>query len=118
MKTFFFIKMQVFIMKMIKKYWILIMIIVNIMFYRTSILESFDTRPTLDYIPLLHNYDMKKTHETCKILSNDACKSASFCVLLGGEKCVGGSKNGPTYLNKNRKKNYYYHNGICFGKCP
>lgn len=83
-------------------------------------IENFETEPTLDTIPKSHNYDLNKTHETCKGLSNNSCSNASFCVLLDGEKCVGGSKRGPTYLTvKNEPVQYthYIHKGKCKGSC-
>lgn len=84
-------------------------------------IEGFETHPTLETVPNNNNYDAQKTHETCKDLSSSACENASFCTLLNGEKCVGGSKHGPTYLTDDGNKvdfNYYFHKGKCYGKCP
>ena len=84
-------------------------------------IESFDTEPTQDVIPANHNHNPKPLHETCTSHSKRACKTASFCVLLDGEKCVGGSRHGPTYLTQDGDKvdfNYHYHKNKCYGKCP
>ena len=75
-------------------------------------IESFDTNPSQDVIPGNHNHNPKPLHDTCTTHSTRACKTASFCVLLDGEKCVGGNKHGPTYLTQDGDKvdyNYYYH---------
>ena len=84
-------------------------------------IESFDTNPSQDVIPGNHNHNPKPLHDTCTTHSTRACKTASFCVLLDGEKCVGGNKHGPTYLTQDGDKvdyNYYYHKNKCYGKCP
>jgi hypothetical protein len=61
-------------------------------------------------------------HSTCTSISKKSCGVASYCVLLDGEQCVGGSVRGPTYLTKDGSKvdyNYYMHQGKCYGKgCP
>lgn len=108
-----------------KKYWlflIAILLIVRFFVYSNfSFFEQFDTHPTLDNIHSSNNYDMKKTHGTCKDLSNHACNNASFCVLLDGERCVGGNKKGPTYLTEDGKDvdyKYYNYRGACSGTCP
>lgn len=83
-------------------------------------IENFDTHPTLDTIPKSHNYDLNKTHGTCKGLSHNSCTNASFCVLLDSDKCVGGSKRGPTYITENNapvQYTSYIHKGKCYGSC-
>ena len=63
---------------------------------------------------------MQKTNGTCKDLSSHSCNNASFCVLLDGERCVGGNKNGPTYLTEGGKRTefkYYNYKGVCSGIC-
>lgn len=83
-------------------------------------IENFETDPTLDTIPKSHNYDLNKTHGTCKDLSKNACSNASFCILLDNEKCVGGNKRGPTYITENNdevKYTSYIHKGKCYGSC-
>ena len=84
-------------------------------------IESFDTDPSQSVIPGNHNHDPKPLHDTCTTHSKRACKTASFCVLLDGEKCVGGNRHGPTYLTQDGDKvdyNYYYYKNKCYGKCP
>jgi hypothetical protein len=58
----------------------------------------------------------------CNALDKNVCASTDCCVLLGGEKCVGGNNRGPT--NKTQysdttvlNKDYYYYRGECFGNC-
>jgi hypothetical protein len=40
-------------------------------------------------------------NENCKKLTKGNCTTVACCVLLNGEKCVGGGESGPTYLNEN-----------------
>tara|TARA_B100001173_G_scaffold311929_1_gene330892 strand:- start:359 stop:991 length:633 start_codon:yes stop_codon:yes gene_type:complete len=63
-----------------------------------------------------------KTEEICNKIDNEVCASTTCCVLLGGEKCVAGNKNGPimteNYNNPDiSHKDHYYFNGKCFGNC-
>ena len=58
----------------------------------------------------------------CKKLTKGNCTNVGCCVLLNGEKCVGGSESGPTYLNEDGKDidvQYYKFKDMCKGKdCP
>jgi len=58
----------------------------------------------------------------CKKLTKGNCTTVGCCVLLNGEKCVGGSESGPTYLNEDGKDidvQYYKFKDMCKGKgCP
>lgn len=48
----------------------------------------------------------------CKTLSDKNCSLVGCCVFLNGEKCVGGSSAGPTYLSVNGENvdvKYYRH---------
>lgn len=57
----------------------------------------------------------------CKKLTKNNCTTVGCCVLLNGEKCVGGNENGPTYLNEDNKDldvQYYIYKDSCKGKCP
>jgi hypothetical protein len=48
----------------------------------------------------------------CQTLSDKNCSLVSCCIFLNGEKCVGGSSSGPTYLSVNGENvdvNYYRH---------
>jgi hypothetical protein len=63
-----------------------------------------------------------KIEEKCNTLDTDTCASTKCCVLLGGQKCVAGSENGPTkssnYSNfKIKNRDYYYYQGKCYGNC-
>lgn len=83
-------------------------------------IENFETHPTLDTLPQSVDYDLHKTHLTCKGLSNKSCNNASFCVLIDNEQCVGGTHEGPTYNTQNKKPisySSYMHKGKCYGTC-
>ena len=63
-----------------------------------------------------------KIEEKCAALDLNACASTSCCVLLGGQKCVAGTKNGPknvaNYTDYNLKnRDFYYYQGKCYGNC-
>tara|TARA_B100000902_G_scaffold386306_1_gene428796 strand:+ start:328 stop:840 length:513 start_codon:yes stop_codon:yes gene_type:complete len=71
--------------------------------------------------------DIVEKDKKCRaLLSKKNCTSTSCCVLLDGDKCVGGSSAGPTYLSlegKNVEFDYYNFkdkNGSvsCRGNCP
>lgn len=69
-----------------------------------------------------YGHDSAKREEKCGTLASDVCASTSCCVLLGGKKCVAGDESGPT-LKANysdpfiNNKDYYYHQGKCYGNC-
>lgn len=63
-----------------------------------------------------------KLEEMCKSIDPNNCGAMSCCVLFGGAKCVSGNPSGPyNKLNYGditvRDKDYYYHNGKCYGNC-
>ena len=63
-----------------------------------------------------------KIEEKCNSLNEDTCASTKCCLLLGGQKCVAGSENGPTnpsnYSNfQIINRDYYYYQGKCYGNC-
>ena len=60
--------------------------------------------------------------EKCGALDLNTCASTSCCTLIGGQKCVAGSENGPSnpanYTDYNlRNKDFYYYQGKCYGNC-
>lgn len=60
--------------------------------------------------------------EKCGALDLNACASTSCCVLLGGQKCVAGSANGPHFVANYtdyalKNKDFYYYQGKCYGNC-
>jgi len=61
-------------------------------------------------------------NENCKKLTKESCVNVGCCVLINGEKCVGGDESGPTYLTENGKDidiQYYLFKNKCKGKsCP
>jgi hypothetical protein len=63
-----------------------------------------------------------KIEEKCAAQDLNACASTSCCVLLGGQKCVAGSENGPknvaNYTDYNlMNRDFYYYQGKCYGNC-
>ncbi len=61
---------------------------------------------------------LAKREVKCKKLTNDNCKDISCCVLLNGNKCVAGAKDGPAYPDSHEFDHYYYEKK-CYGKkCP
>ncbi len=81
-----------------------------------------NTADTLGGFCNANKHNVQKIEEKCLALDKDACASTSCCVLLGGEKCVAGSKQGPT-LTANYSdyelvnKDFYYYQGKCYGNC-
>jgi len=64
----------------------------------------------------------EKLEEMCLAVDKNNCGAMSCCVLLGGSKCVSGDVGGPrNKLNYGditlRDKDYYYHDGKCYGNC-
>ncbi len=64
----------------------------------------------------------EKLEEMCLAVDKNNCGAMSCCVLLGGSKCVSGDALGPrNKLNYGditlRDKDYYYHDGKCYGNC-
>lgn len=70
-----------------------------------------------------HKTNIAKIEEECNQLDPDTCAVTSCCVLLGGQKCVYGNKNGPKMTSNYTdpsilKRDVYYHMGKCYGNCP
>ena len=69
-----------------------------------------------------HSQDKDALEQKCNALDKNACASMSCCVLLGGQKCVHGSENGP-YFKSNysnfmiKNPEFYYYQGKCYGNC-
>lgn len=64
----------------------------------------------------------EKLEEMCLAVDKNNCGAMSCCVLLGGSKCVSGDALGPrNKLNYGditlRDKDYYFHDGKCYGNC-
>lgn len=84
-------------------------------------IEGFESTPDSEAVVAANDGDKLALHGICTGLSSKACKNASYCVLLSGDRCVGGTKRGPTYLTKDGNKvdyEYYHHKGECKGACP
>jgi hypothetical protein len=71
------------------------------------------------------NYNKNNLDElenACQHVDPNVCASTSCCVLLGGTKCVSGSKTGPTMKSHYNNPvipnlDYYYYQGKCYGNC-
>ena len=69
-----------------------------------------------------NQHDKIAIEQNCNALDPNTCESTSCCVLLGGQKCVAGSVNGPN-LKTNysdvlvQNKDSYYYQGKCYGNC-
>ena len=57
----------------------------------------------------------------CGQLTKENCNVTGCCVYLNNNKCVGGDKNGPTFLSDGKGKllniDYYYYKNQCYGNC-
>jgi hypothetical protein len=105
---------------------------VSIETFGTNYIETFDTNADNDVVKTFKkienanfcNSDMSSDEKNgnCKKLTKDNCTTVGCCVLLNGEKCVGGNESGPTYLTENGKDldvQYYKYKDMCKGKaCP
>ncbi len=83
-------------------------------------IESFESSPDKEAVASANDNDPLILHNVCKGLSTKACSNASYCVLLSGNRCVGGNHRGPTYLTSDGADvdyDYYTHKGDCVGKC-
>ena len=65
---------------------------------------------------------LSETEAICNTINRDVCASTKCCVLLGGEKCVAGSRMGPAMISNYNdpditNKDHYFYNGKCFGNC-
>lgn len=88
-------------------------------FQKIVTIETFESRSDPETVTKVSGNDPAGLHSTCTSISKKSCGVASYCVLLDGEQCVGGSVRGPTYLTKDGSKvdyNYYMHQGKCYGK--
>jgi hypothetical protein len=76
----------------------------------------------VDFAFCQNNMSSLEKHNNCKKLTKNNCTTVGCCVLLNGEKCVGGNESGPTFLNEDGKDidvQYYNHKNKCVGKgCP
>jgi hypothetical protein len=89
---------------------------------QSTVTPVFNTSSILGGFCAQHKGDNLKIEEKCNALDVAACASTSCCVLLGGQKCVAGSANGPTnpanYSDfRVVNKDVYYYEGKCYGNC-
>jgi len=69
-----------------------------------------------------NSYNPLAVEEVCNSLDKNTCASTTCCVLLGGQKCVAGSQNGPDQRANYSdvfvtNKDFYYYQGKCYGNC-
>jgi len=63
--------------------------------------------------------------EKCGLLNDNICKTTKCCVFAnfkdGNNKCVAGSKTGPTYMSDEKENirdiDAYYYLNKCYGNC-
>ncbi len=89
----------------------------------TSAINSTpDTTINTDLFADFCKINLGSLKEACSNLTNKNCNKTPCCVVLNGEKCVAGSKNGPTFkteLGKNINIDFYYFQNKCYGDgCP
>jgi hypothetical protein len=70
-----------------------------------------------------YNNDHIKIEQQCNAINNETCAATTCCVLLGGQKCVAGTENGPIMKDNYSdfmiaNKDLYYYQGKCYGNCP
>ena len=54
----------------------------------------------------------------CLTLTAESCNSVDCCILVDGNKCVAGNKEGPYMVSgENTDYNYYLHKYQCYGNC-
>jgi hypothetical protein len=85
---------------------------------KTVVIEGLDQQSTsgndikLDEAFCNEKYSLNDIDKKCATLSDKNCSLVSCCVFLNGEKCVGGTSAGPTYLSvdgENIDVKYYRH---------
>ena len=64
--------------------------------------------------------NLEDINKKCKKLTKKKCTTVDCCILLNGNKCIAGNKQGPSYdVDINTAGNdYYYFKNKCYGKCP
>jgi len=84
--------------------------------------EESDTSINLNPISDFCKSSSDSLKESCSKLTKKNCNSTTCCVMLNGEKCVVGNKDGPifkTELGKDIAVDYYYYQNKCYGNnCP
>ena len=92
--------------------------------------NSTDDLPNKSFAETAHNnikHEHPKRHEYCKNLNPKLCNTHSSCILLNGNECVAGDKQGPIYLTREANSKtpiyveYYHYKNQCFkgrGACP
>lgn len=83
---------------------------------KTVIIEGLDDKPMPQLDTAFCESSAKSSlidiDKKCQTLSDKNCSLVSCCIFLNGEKCVGGSSAGPTYLSVNGENvdvKYYRH---------
>ena len=86
-----------------------------------NVLKSFETLSSdnINFSFCQNSISSSEKDANCKKLTKGNCSTVGCCVLLNGEKCVGGNESGPTYLDEDGKDidvQYYIHKDKCVGK--
>jgi hypothetical protein len=75
--------------------------------YTTDICETYANDPI-------------KLNAKCKALTADNCNIPNCCVLLSGNNCVAGNRNGPMFSSENGidiDYSYFHYKNKCYGDC-
>jgi hypothetical protein len=84
--------------------------------------EAPDTSINLNHISDFCKNSSDSLKKSCAKLTRKNCNATTCCVMLNGEKCVAGNKDGPTFKTESGKDitvDYYYYQNKCYGNnCP
>ena len=92
--------------------------------------NSTDDLPNQSFSETAHEsikHDHPKRHEFCKNSHPKVCAASSSCIMLNGNECVAGDRQGPIYLTREANSKtpvhveYYHYKNKCFkgrGACP
>lgn len=80
--------------------------------------EEPETSINLNPISDFCNSSSASLKDSCGKLTKKNCNASSCCIMLNGEKCVAGNKDGPTFKTDSGKDvmvEYYYYQNKCYG---
>ena len=87
-------------------YYILLAIILLIIIYFSINIEKLQNKSNY----CISKNSSKINFDCNNLLHKSDCISTDCCVWLNDIKCVKGNINGPTFIDIDKIKNYYYEN--------
>jgi len=70
------------------------------------------------FCELYDKINKTELNNKCSTLTAESCNSVDCCILVDGNKCVAGNKEGPYMVSdKYTDYNYYLHKYQCYGSC-